>query len=261
VSTREKSSPARLIMLDLIAFVLMASAMGLIAAITLAAVALLFASQAQASEIREGTLIVRRATEWVHRLEARGGTEMAAALHLALDGRDDVERVPDLYAGEPVIIKAALADLAGEVHITGVRGGRTWEARVRLAAHRGAAGMGTLWAREKVSALLDSIRDGAPEEAVRDEVIRLASAHRLVTRYTSFVAVDATPARASDAPLKRAALPTHLPQGWEYDKVFGPVQGELPQGATGSGFALLSGLLALLLGMLTLLAIRGGRPA
>ncbi len=302
---------------------------------------------------------VRRAIEWVRRLEARGGTEMAAALHLALDGRDDVERVrqvvfltdgavgneealfrlirsrlggsrlftvgigsapnshfmskaarlgrgtftyigrieevgarmrelfakletpvlqglevhwpepqrveawpervPDLYAGEPVIIKAALSELAGEVRITGVRGGRTWDARVPLAAHRGADGMGTLWAREKVSALLDSIGDGAPEAAVRDEVIRLASAHRLVTRYTSFVAVEATPARPSGMPLKQAALPTHLPQGWEYDKVFG-AQGELPQGASGSFFALLSGLLALMLGTL-LLAARDRRYA
>jgi len=56
----EKSQPARLIVLDLIAFVLMASAMGLIAAITLAAVALLFASQAQASETRAATHVMRR---------------------------------------------------------------------------------------------------------------------------------------------------------------------------------------------------------
>lgn len=60
MSAREKSSPARLIMLDLVAFVVMAAAMGLIAAITLAAVTLLFASQAQAGEIREGTLLLRR---------------------------------------------------------------------------------------------------------------------------------------------------------------------------------------------------------
>jgi hypothetical protein len=60
MSAGEKSSPARLIVLDLIAFVLMASGMGLITAIALAAVALLFASHAQASEAREPTIVVRR---------------------------------------------------------------------------------------------------------------------------------------------------------------------------------------------------------
>jgi len=81
---------------------------------------------------------------------------------------------------------------------------------------------------------------------VRARVIELATAHRLVTRYTSFVAVDKTPARPTDEALKTAAVPTLLPEGWEYDKVFG----ELPQGSTGSRFALLVGLVSLLAGAL-----------
>jgi Ca-activated chloride channel family protein len=79
---------------------------------------------------------------------------------------------------------------------------------------------------------------------VRARVIELATAHGLVTRYTSFVAVDRTPARPADDALKTAAVPTLLPEGWQYDKVFG----ELPQGSTGSRFALALGLGALLLG-------------
>jgi Ca-activated chloride channel family protein len=105
--------------------------------------------------------------------------------------------------------------------------------------------MGSLWARGKVEGLMDSIREGAAEDMVRAEVIRLATAHRLVTRYTSFVAVDKPPVRVSDAQLKVAAVPTNLPEGWEYGKVFG----ELPQGATDSRFALLSGSIMLLLAL------------
>jgi Ca-activated chloride channel homolog len=294
---------------------------------------------------------VRRAVHWVASLDARGGTEMAAALRLALNGREDdhgrvrqvifltdgavgneealfallrerlggsrlftvgigsapnshfmtraaqlgrgtftyigrieevgarmgelfakleapvlkglevrwpegvqVEawpaRLPDLYAGEPVVIAAALERLQGEVRLVGERDGRRWEAQlplVRNAPAQGmgtpAQGMGTLWAREKVSALMASLRDGASETEVRARVIELATAHRLVTRYTSFVAVDRTPARPSDASMKTAAVPTLLPEGWEYDKVFG----ELPQGSTNSRFALALGVCALLL--------------
>jgi len=153
-------------------------------------------------------------------------------------------RLPDLYAGEPVVVAAALNQLQGEVRLVGERDGRRWEAEVALARNAPAEGMGGVWAREKVNALMASLRDGAAENEVRARVIELATAHRLVTRYTSFVAVDRTPARPRDEAMKSAALPTLLPEGWEYDKVFG----ELPQGSTGSRFALALGFCALLAG-------------
>jgi Ca-activated chloride channel family protein len=300
---------------------------------------------------------VRRAIDWVRALQARGGTEMAAALRLALDGSDGgsrvrqvvfltdgavgneealfrlvrerlgdtrlftvgigsapnshfmskaaeigrgtftyigrveevqekmstlfaklespvlkalevhwpqgvraeswPERIPDLYAGEPVMVAVALGRLEGEARVSGLREGRVWEARVPLAQNTGAAGMGSLWARGKVESLIDSLREGVPEEKVRTEVIGLATTHRLVTRYTSFVAVDKTPARPADAQLKLAAVPTNLPDGWEYDKVFG----ELPQGATDSRFAMLTGAMLLLFALGMQLAERRGRCA
>jgi Ca-activated chloride channel family protein len=152
-------------------------------------------------------------------------------------------RVPDLYAGEPLVVSASLEHLEGELRVSAVRAGRVWEARVPLAAGAQATGIDSLWARAKVASLMDSLREGARPEAVREQVIALALAHRLVTRYTSFVAVERRPARPADAPLARADLPTNLPEGWEYDKVFG----ELPQTGTDSRFALLSGMLFLLL--------------
>jgi len=152
-------------------------------------------------------------------------------------------KLPDLYAGEPIVVAAALDSLAGEALLAGERDGRRWEARIPLERKVAAQGMGGLWAREKVSALMASLRDGAPEAEVRARVIEVATAHRLVTKYTSFVAVDKTPARSVDESLKTAAVPTLLPEGWVYDKVFG----ELPQGSTGSRFALALGLAALLL--------------
>jgi Ca-activated chloride channel family protein len=152
-------------------------------------------------------------------------------------------RVPDLYAGEPLVISAALERVDGELRVNGVRGGHIWEARVPLSAGQGSTGMGTLWARAKVASLIDSMREGAAPDQVRAQVIALAMAHRLVTRYTSFVAIERAPARPAGEHLARVDLPTNLPEGWEYDKVFG----ELPQSATDSRFALLTGMLCLLL--------------
>lgn len=152
-------------------------------------------------------------------------------------------RLPDLYAGEPLVLVARLDKLDGELRVHGQRDGSAWEARVPLEEHAAATGLGSVWAREKISALVDSLREGASETVVRSRVIELAQAHGLVTRYTSFVAVDKTPVRASEEALKLAEVPTLLPEGWQYDKVFG----ELPRGATDSRRALFLGMLALLL--------------
>ena len=166
-------------------------------------------------------------------------------------------RIPDLYAGEPLVLTAALDKLQGDLQISGERDGQLRQATVPLArapTGEGIAGEGIapVWAREKVASLMDALREGTPEDEIRARVIELATAHRLVTRYTSFVAVDKTPVRPLEEEAKLAAVPTLLPEGWEYDKLFG----ELPQGATDSRFALFSGSLALLIAFAMLLARR-----
>ncbi|MCO5098527.1 MAG: hypothetical protein M9884_13810, partial [Rhodocyclaceae bacterium] len=153
------------------------------------------------------------------------------------------KRVPDLYLGEPIVVSAALDKMQGELRITGLRGDVSWQATLPLDGARSGRGMGVLWARAKIASLVDSLRDGAKEDDVREAVVDVALAHHLVSKYTSLVAVDKTPLRPADAALKSGAVPTNLPEGWEYDKVFG----ELPQGATDSRWNLLSGLLTLLL--------------
>lgn len=153
------------------------------------------------------------------------------------------KRVPDLYLGEPIVVSAALDKLEGALRITGLRGEVAWQATLPLGEMRAGKGMGVLWARAKIASLIDSLRDGAKEDEVREAVVDVALTHHLVSKYTSLVAVDKTPVRPADAALKSGAIPTNLPEGWEFEKVFG----ELPQGATDSRWHLLAGLLALLL--------------
>ncbi len=156
------------------------------------------------------------------------------------------KRVPDLYLGEPIVVSASLDKPEGEIKLTGLRGEvneKPWHATLPLADARTGKGMGVLWAREKIQSLIDSQRDGAKEEEVRDAVVEVALAHHLVSKYTSLVAVDKTPVRPKEDELQSGAIPTNLPEGWEYGKVFG----ELPQGATDSLWNLLAGFLTLLL--------------
>jgi len=84
-----------------------------------------------------------------------------------------------------------------------------------------------------------------PEDEVRPQVVEVALAHNLVSKYTSLVAVDITPTRPVDEEVRAGAVPTHLPAGWKYEKVFG----SLPKGGTASRLYLLMALVAVALGV------------
>jgi Ca-activated chloride channel family protein len=156
------------------------------------------------------------------------------------------KQIPDLYAGEPVMVLFSAERLGGEIEVSARAGDRAWQARVPLAAAEGDNALSVLWARERIGALMDHLRGGAPEAEIREAVLKLALEHHLVSRYTSLVAVDRTPVRSAEARLKSSGIPTNLPEGWTYEGVVG----ELPRGATSLRFDLLAGLLLLLLAAL-----------
>jgi Ca-activated chloride channel family protein len=150
-------------------------------------------------------------------------------------------RVPDLYSGEPVVVTARLATLHGDLEASGVRAHQAWRTGVKLSVRKESAGINRLWARRKIAALMEDRVRGIPEDEIRTQVLEVALAHHLVSKYTSLVAVDVTPSRPEDAALKSGAVPTNLPAGWQFEKVFG----QLPKGATPGRFYLLTALLAL----------------
>ena len=131
------------------------------------------------------------------------------------------QTLPDLYAEEPVIFTARSHSDRGEVAILGKRNTEQWQTSFYLQNASDGAGIGKLWARNKIDAFIDSLHDGADKEAVRNAVTQLALDHHLVSKYTSLVAVDVTPIRPSDASLKSQAVPTNLPLGQDAGKIFG----------------------------------------
>ncbi|MEA2695668.1 MAG: Ca-activated chloride channel, partial [Acidobacteriota bacterium] len=123
-------------------------------------------------------------------------------------------RIPDLYVGEPLVIAARLADIAGRVRISGRRGGgEEWHLELPLAGAAPGKGIDKLWARRKVDALTDSLAEATSvaspgggqqtTEDVRRAIAELGLRHGLVTAYTSLVAVDVAPsAPAGTAPVR-----------------------------------------------------------
>ena len=108
-------------------------------------------------------------------------------------------RLPDLFAGQPLVVHGRFAE-GGEatVKIRGTRKGRRFERTITVRLPEGARGgetnavHRTLWARAAIGDRMERLtfRD---DPALIQEITTLGLQHRLVTPWTSFVAVDATP--------------------------------------------------------------------
>jgi Ca-activated chloride channel family protein len=124
-------------------------------------------------------------------------------------------QLPDLYAGEPLQAVAKLPHLGGAAVLEGQRRHRPWSATVDLASAIASdeSGIARLWARARITALEDALRQGAEEPAIRAQVLDVALRHQLVSRYTSLVAVDRTPVRPGDADLASARFANAVPAG------------------------------------------------
>ncbi|MGQ0676817.1 MAG: marine proteobacterial sortase target protein [Rhodospirillales bacterium] len=195
--------------------------------------------------------VAERMERLFQRLERPAVTDLAVqwpdSAGNAVDALPDP--LPDLYQGEPVAVAARLAkSAAGPAVLTGRIAGKPWRQELTLKAEDDApAGIPVLWARAKVEALDDSAAAGAEPDAVRGQIVQIALRHNIVTRHTSLVAVDATPARPETADLTGGAMPANLPRGWNFAAVFGGGALGLPQTATPAGLLMLTG--AMLLGL------------
>ena len=145
-------------------------------------------------------------------------------------------RVPDLYLGEPIVVAAAHPALKGTIVVSGLRGSQPWSVALTPSPASEPTGVGALWARAKIASLMDELRLGADEAAIRPAVVKVALEHHLVSRYTSLVAVDVTPT-APGGDKRTALVKASLPHGTP--------AGQLPQTDTESTLQILLGLLAL----------------
>ncbi len=154
-------------------------------------------------------------------------------------------RIPDLYLGEPLVLLIKTDSPTGQILLSGRRANNVWRSEIELTQSNNSEGIGVLWAREKIEYLTDSIYDGANKGKVRQQIITTALQHHIVSKYTSLVAVDVTPARSEFEVLNKTQIANTIPKGF--------MQGRLSQTATpmhwfiALGFSLL--LLAVVLAL------------
>jgi Ca-activated chloride channel family protein len=169
------------------------------------------------------------------------------------------QTIPDLYAGEPIVIKARLENEARQgdlLKISGHSALGAWGAELLINQSDASPGVAALWARARIEDLMDRERQGAAHEEIRKAVIDTAVAHHLVSKYTSLIAVDKTPIRPLNATLGKEQVPNLLPYGQSMNAIFG-----FPPTATDAGVHRFNGLLLIAAALSLMLLIRRRRYA
>ena len=145
--------------------------------------------------------------------------------------------------------------MQGDITIRGTLDGQQWERVLSIGAPAGNTGLSTLWARSKIAALLDEMVTGTPEAVIRPQVVDLAMKHQLASRCTSFVAIDKTPVKPVNTSSSEHQVANQMPAGNTMGMPF-------PATATVAGQHFYIGLLLLIMGMISWLAMRRkGLPA
>lgn len=157
------------------------------------------------------------------------------------------QRIPDLYAGQPLMVSVRGDRLSGELLVVGTSDGRAWQETVPLETFGNAPGVAAHWGSMAIRAELDRRYLEADSDQLRRRALDLALEYQLLSPYTSLVAVDRTPARSRQMALRRHELATLLPHGHAGEMATAGGLRLMPATDGGSGASVLRGLLALLL--------------
>ncbi len=134
----------------------------------------------------------------------------------------------DLWAQKPLVVHARYRRPGrGRVILHGYRQGRPYRQELEVylperEPHHDA--LASMWARARVDALmrrdLPGLQSGSFRESLREEIEEVALAHRLLTQFTSFVAVEDRVVNEGGIS-RTVTVPVEMPQGVRYEGVFG----------------------------------------
>ncbi len=136
------------------------------------------------------------------------------------------QRIPDLFSGRPLVLTGRYtAGAKGVIRLKGKRAGGdfTREIPVNLSADEHSHdALPSFWARQRIDELMSQdwagLQSGNVKPAVRDEITQLGLDYRLMTQFTSFVAVEERVVNRDGKPV-RVEVPVEMPEGVSYDRI------------------------------------------
>jgi len=160
-------------------------------------------------------------------------TPVLTGIDVAFSGLDvyDVEprAIPDLFASRPIVVFGKWrGPIGGSVTVSGRAGRGPYQTSIAVVPDPGnerQRALRHLWARARI-ANLDDFGNGARVDDRVHEITSLGLAYGLLTRYTSFVAVQETVRRTTDG-ADDVDQPLPMPQGVS-DRAVGVTSGAEP---------------------------------
>ena len=172
-----------------------------------------------------------KADEAAHRLYERLRSPLLTDVSIDWHGLPvtDVypQRVPDLFSGKPLVVSGRYTSAArGTIRIRGKRAGEDFVREVPVNLSGNASGDRTLasfWARRKIDDLMSQdwagLQNGNMKPPIQKEITQLGLDYRLMTQFTSFVAVEQRVVTQNGTPTQ-VEVPVEMPEGVSYDKIF-----------------------------------------
>lgn len=187
---------------------------------------------------------------FVRRIEAPVLTDIKVSFE-DLDVSDiEPGRIPDLFAGQPLVLNGRYTKPGtGVMIVEGKVAGRPVTLRRVVTLFddaRDNEALGRLWARARIHRL-EREQHGRPSPAVIERITRLGLTHRLMTAYTSLVAVDSLVSNTTGGSTG-VSVPVELPQdvplsalgSAQYAGVAAPPPGLMRKGRGGTAWRALA---------------------
>ncbi|HEX8000610.1 MAG TPA: VIT and VWA domain-containing protein [Pyrinomonadaceae bacterium] len=144
------------------------------------------------------------------------------------------QRIPDLFSAKPVILSGRFTGGGrGTIRLKGKMSGRDFVREIPIELPQSQPQhdvLATLWARTRIDDLMSQDYAGAQHGTMRPElqetITQLGLEYRLMTQFTSFVAVEEMTITDGGAP-RRVEVPIEMPEGVSREGVFGDTDEEV----------------------------------
>jgi len=138
------------------------------------------------------------------------------------------QRLPDLFSGRPLVITGRYTQSGrGAVQLKGTRAGGSFRREIPvefMSSAPAADALASFWAHRRIDHLMSQdwlgMQQGNMKPALQEQITQLGLDYRLMTQFTSFVAVEERIV-TKDGQSQRLEVPVEMPQGVSYEGVFG----------------------------------------
>jgi Ca-activated chloride channel family protein len=192
----------------------------------------------------EYVTLADKADEAAHRFYERVRSPLLTDLYIDWGGLPvtDVypQRLPDLFSGQALVISGRYTQPAtGKIRLKGTRAGGPFIREIPVTFSPSSPPFDALagfWARRRIDDLMSQdwlgLQQGAMKPALKEQITQLGLDYRLMTQFTSFVAVEDRIVTKDGKP-QRMEVPVEIPEGVNRDTVFGERQYDYYGGQAG----------------------------